>query len=279
MPDQVKALINGRAADQVSIRDRGLLYGQTVFETIAVSEQQPLLLESHLRRLDAGCERLGIESQTDTLKAEITDFCSAQASGNWVLRVTLSMGSGGRGYQNPEQPEPLRILSFHPYPDHPREHWQQGIHLGLSEVRLAQQPLLAGIKHGNRLEQILARSQWQPEWQEALLLDYAGNVVEATQSNVFIRTGNQLATPDLSDCGVAGIMREQVLEIADNVGASTRIVSLSNADIVAADEVFLSNSVIGIWPVKRYGEQHYDDFTISHKLLKTLQENGSVPLI
>ncbi|MEM8501423.1 MAG: aminodeoxychorismate lyase [Pseudomonadota bacterium] len=279
MPDTVTASINGRAADQISIQDRGLLYGQTLFETIAVVDQQPLLLGPHLQRLQSGCDALQIGLDSDLLTKEVTEFCQQQDAEKWVLRVTLSMGVGGRGYKNPDAPEPVRILSRHSYPDHPSELWEQGITLGLVDVRLARQPLLAGIKHGNRLEQIIARSQWQSGWHEALVRDDQDHVIEGTQSNLFIRNGEQISTPDLRNCGVAGVMREQVLQIANKIGASTRIVSLSSADIIAADEVFLSNSLVGVWPVKTFMDRQYDDFNACHKLLKLLQEDGSVPTI
>ena len=271
--------LNGKAIDQISLSDRGLLYGQTLFETIPVCHQQPLLLERHLNRLAKGCDALSIAVDLEQLQHEIDEFCEAQTANKLVLRITLSMGEGGRGYANPENSHSQRILSIHPFPKHPKAHWRDGIKLGLAEIKLACQPALAGIKHGNRLEQVIARGQWHDDWQEALLLDQQDQVIEGTQSNLFVRHGDTLLTPDLSTSGVAGIMREQVLELADNIGVTAKIMSLSLADIEAADEVFLSNSVIGLWPVREFQRQTFNDFSISHQLLELLEENGAIPTL
>lgn len=271
--------LNGKAIDQISLSDRGLLYGQTLFETIPVCHQQPLSLERHLNRLAKGCKALSIDLDFEQLKVEIDEFCQAQTGNKLVLRITVSMGEGGRGYANPETTHSQRILSMHSFPKHPKKHWHDGIKLGVAEIKLASQPALAGIKHGNRLEQIIARGQWHDDWQEALLLNQQDQVIEATQSNLFVRHGNSLATPDLNTSGVAGIMREQVLELADNIGVPTKIMSLSLTDIKAADEVFLSNCVIGIWPVREFQEQTFRDFSLSHQLLELLEENGAIPTL
>jgi 4-amino-4-deoxychorismate lyase len=271
--------LNGKATDQISLSDRGLLYGQTLFETIPVCHQQPLLLERHLQRLAKGCKLLSIELDLEALQREIDEFCQAQTANKLILRITVSMGEGGRGYANPETSHAQRILSIHPFPKHPKAHWRDGIKLGVAKIKLSSQPALAGIKHGNRLEQVIARGQWHDDWQEALLLDQHQFVIEGTQSNIFVRHGDSLLTPDLSDSGVAGIMREQVLELADNIGVTSKIMSLSLADIEAADEVFLSNSVIGLWPVREFQEQTFSDFSISHQLLKLLEENGAIPTL
>lgn len=270
-------LINGTPADQISVMDRGLLYGQTVFETIAIEYQQPLLLDQHLRRLVRGCATLAIELDNSLIKAEVMALCKAQQTDRSVLRITLSMGQGGRGYLNPKETSSKRILSLHEYPEIPDANWSTGIMLGVASIQLSQQPALAGIKHGNRLEQVIARSQWRADWQEALLLDQHENVIEGTQSNLFIRAGDIISTPDLYLCGVAGIMRDQVLGLADKVGATPQIMSLSLDDVARADEVFVCNSLIGLWPVREFQGHHYTDFSISHKLLKLLKENGSIP--
>ena len=269
--------INGQAGDSIAVTDRGLLYGQSVFETIAVSNRKPHLLKQHMQRLQLGCETLAIALDLSVLQFEIDQACQLIRQDRAVLRVTVSMGSGGRGYANPEQVNATRVISVHDYPDLPIQHWQTGILLGTAEIRLAAQPALAGIKHANRLEQIVARTQWHDGWHEALLLDQQDKVIEGTQSNVFVVKAGVLYTPDLSQCGVAGVMRNHILQLADSNGVQSRIVSLSEADLIGADEIFMSNSLIGIWPVKRFRERAYNDFRISHKLLKILEKNGAIP--
>jgi len=272
-------LLNGRPAEQISLNDRGLLYGQSLFETIAVSHQQALLLEQHLARLQQGCKALGIPLDAQILVAEINALCASLSDQKAVLRITITMGEGGRGYANPETIEANRILSIHPFPKLQKSNWSDGIRLGLSELRLSTQPATAGIKHGNRLEQVIARNQWQADWQEALLLNQHDELVEATQSNIFLRKGNRLSTPELSASGVAGVMRSQILELSELLGVESRIVSLSLADLEAADEVFVSNSLIGVWPVKEFQNICFSDFQFSHNLLKILEENGAIPTL
>ncbi len=268
-------LINGRQSDQLSALDRGLLYGQSVFETITVIANKACLLEHHMNRLVRGCKALSIPLNTDQLRQEIGTIIQDQSK--TVLRVTISMGVGGRGYMNPLKPEPCRILSLHPFPDHPSKYWQEGIELGIAEIRLAQQPALAGIKHGNRLEQIIARSQWQKDWQEALLLDQSDHVIEATQSNIFILRDAELLTPRLDVAGVEGVMREFVISSAHNLGLSVKTVPLSVDNIEAADEVFLTNSVIGLWPVRKFKNTVYQNQKTSHKLLNLMIKNEVIP--
>lgn len=273
-------LVNGQISAHISAADRGLLYGQSVFETIAIVEQVPQLLDLHLARLQRGCDVIGIpfdETLKQTLSAEADQLSENQSKA--VLRMTLSMGEGGRGYLNPSEIHANRILSRHPYPEFDHKRWRDGIELGLVSIRLASQTALAGIKHGNRLEQIIARSQWQQDWHEALILDQQDNVIEATQSNVFIVKDGELLTPDLSHCGVAGVMREHVIEQAKKLGVKAQIVSLSVSDIHAAEEVFLSNSVIGIWPVKRFQSHTYDTPELSSKLLNLMIKNEVIPNI
>lgn len=254
------------------------MYGQSLFETVAVSQHKPCLLDQHLQRLQQGCQILGIQFDEDQLSSEIT-VAIERAPEKSVLRIAITMGEGGRGYKNPESPEPTRILSLHDYPSYPQSYYLQGVELGVADIRLASQPVLAGIKHSNRLEQIIARSQWQDNWQEALLLDTAGDVIEATQSNVFIVKDTIIKTPDLNLAGVAGVMRDFILSKANEIGVSCEIMRLSLTDIEQADEVFVSNSIIGLWPVKRFQTTQYSNFTFSNKLLTVMQGHGAIPNI
>jgi len=235
-------------------------------------------MHSHLRRLEIGSRAIGIpydDNLRETIQEEAQSVTTGQNKA--VLRVSLSMSEGGRGYLNPNAPNATRILSLHPYPEHPPENWQEGILLGMASIRLASQPALAGIKHGNRLEQIIARNQWLEGWQEALICDQNDYVVEATHSNVFIVCDGVLKTPDLSNCGVAGVMRGWVIETADTIGVKTLIVPLSGADIEAADEVFVTNSLIGLWPVKQFLNSVYEKPILANKLLNLMLKNEVIP--
>ena len=271
-------LLNGLETSQTSVFDRGLLYGQSVFETIAIRQNDFCLLDLHLQRLAKGCEVLSMPLDQTALKNELALFRkSLKDNAKSVLRITITMGEGGRGYLNPEEPQVSRILSLHDYPAHSSTNWTDGIILGLSDVKLASQPLLAGLKHGNRLEQLMARRSWQAGWHEAIVCDYAENVIEATQSNVFIVSDSVIKTPDLSYCGVAGVMREYVIEQAQKFGFEVQIVSLSVAELSQTDEVFVTNSIIGLWPVKQFQQHEFTHFNVATTLLKSIINNEVIP--
>jgi len=270
-----KTWLNGRTATSVSVYDRGLMYGQSLFETIAVVNYQPKLLEQHLRRLQHGAEALGIPCNLPLLEQEINNVCRTDSKfpESAVLRLSLTMGEGGRGYSNPKEVQSNRIITLYNYPVYPDEYWVTGINLGLSEVRLAQQPLLAGFKHSNRLEQTIARAKWHEGWQEAILLDTDSQVIEGTQSNLFIVSNNKLRTPDLKKAGVAGVMRDFILQQTLALGVDCEVQSLTIKDIETADEVFMTNSVIGLWPVRQFAKRRYNQDLISQKILTCIRNH------
>ena len=146
-------------------------------------------------------------------------------------------------------------------------------------TRLCHNPLLAGIKHLNRLEQVLARREWdEPSIGEGLLLDVDGRLVEGTMSNLFLVRGQMLLTPDLRRCGIAGIMRSIILEQAERQSLAAEIRSLEAADLQAADEVFLCNSLIGIWPVIAVDDRTYRKGPVTtrlQQLLEAAEDDGS----
>lgn len=246
MTDRV--LVNGELGGAIASTDRGLCLGDGVFETIAVTDGQPLRWSTHLERLSAGCARLGIPCPSaDTLAAERQGLIPG--GGNGILRVTVSRGPGGAGYAVPAVPQPTRILRFRETP---------GITLRgepatvrTCALRLAEQPALAGIKHLSRLEQILARQEWtDPAIDEGLMYDRQGYLVEATASNLFLSRGGRLLTPRLDRCGVAGVLRSYVLAAAEQLGIEVSIGRVQGDDLERADEVFLTNSIRGLRPVR-----------------------------
>lgn len=276
--DLPKVWLNGEADKKISVFDRGLMYGQSVFETISVFARKPLLLDAHLKRLQEGCTALGIPYDAEFLVSEIVIACaSLPKQARAVLRINVTMGEGGRGYENPQNPKANRIVSLHEYPDYPSSYWQQGVTIGLVAMRLSEQPLLAGLKHANRLEQTLARSQWHDDWQEALILNENEKVIEATQSNVFVVKDGVIKTPNLSKAGVAGVMRDFILSKVNSLGSKAHITELTMSDIYNADEVFLSNSVIGLWPVSQCLKQHFSDHSMTRKLQTICQDYELIP--
>ncbi|HKK04931.1 MAG TPA: aminodeoxychorismate lyase [Gammaproteobacteria bacterium] len=246
----VDMLIDGEAVSQVPATDRGLHYGDGLFETIAVLDGQPVLWPEHHARLVDGCARLGLPAPAaDILEAEIGALSRGHARA--VVKVVVTRGSGGRGYAPPPEPVPMRLVARYPWPEYPTEWLEQGVRVRTCRTRLGCNPALAGIKHLNRLEHVLARAEWDdPDIAEGLMCDSAGNVIEGTMSNVFCVHGGVLRTPQLSRCGVAGIMRAQLLQFAEAAGVVVEQTDLSLAAIAGADEVLLCNSLIGAWRVR-----------------------------
>lgn len=263
-------LIDGRPGTSIPVLDRGLQYGDGVFETIAVVNGRPLCLDAHLHRLDSGCRALGIPApDSRSVSTEAVQVAAGEARA--VLKITLTRGTGGRGYQPPPEPVATRIVSLHPWPDYPPHFRSQGIDAIFCRIAMALQPALAGIKHLNRLEQVLARSEVSGTGcAEGFVADTTGAIVEGTMSNVFLRQDRLLLTPDLQQCGVMGIVRAEILKRAGAMGLETRVRRIERTDVLAADEVFFTNSVIGIWPVRRAGDHEFAAADVALRLAHAL---------
>jgi len=254
----IRHWVDGVADAPLDPGDRALHYGDGLFETLAVSEGRPRHLARHLARLAAGLARLGIPADPAPWGEELTAAAAQAPGGRGVLKLVVSRGSGGRGYAPPEAPIPRRFLFLHPWPAGVEAGRRQGVAVRWCRTRLAEQPALAGLKHLNRLEQVLARAEWRdPAIAEGLLCDVSGRVVEGTRSNLFLVRDGALLTPRLDRCGVAGVMRALVLETAATLGLEAQVVTLRPEDVTAADELFLSNSVIGLWPVRCLDDRSY----------------------
>lgn len=262
----MSVLINGQAADCISVRDRSFQYGDGLFETMAVIEGVCPFWERHMQRLQNACRRLQLPFPDSTLlRAEAQTLIENET--RVVLKLILSRGEGGRGYAYPEQVQPVRVFMCHPWPGYPKKNWQQGIQIRFCRTTLARQPRLAGLKHLNRLEQVLARNEWQDtEIVEGLMLDENGNVIEGTMSNVFMVQNERLYTADLSASGVAGIMRGYILDLARKAGIEIHIGNISKQQLGEADEIFISNSLIGLWPVNRLDGKTFTVGATSRKL-------------
>jgi 4-amino-4-deoxychorismate lyase len=264
-------LINGDAASELAADDRGLAYGDGVFETIAIVAGEPALWPAHYERLASGCRLLGFTPPTATcLYAEVRRVAGV---GSGVVRITITRGSGGRGYRAPGAPEPRRIVTASPLPDYPIGHWQDGIAVRLCSTRLPYRPALAGHKHLNRLEQVLARSEWDdPAIPEGLMATPDDSAIaEGTMTNLFARFGDDLVTPPIRDYGVEGVMRGHIRAERERVGRTLREAPLALDDLVRADEVFVTNSLIGLWPVRDLaGKAVWEDWPWCREMLARL---------
>lgn len=263
-------LINGQPETHVDVTDRGLHYGDGLFETIAVRAGRPQLWQAHMVRLAEGCVRLGIPLPDVTLLAAEADQLCADAD-KAVVKIIVTRGSGGRGYRAPEAVQPTRIVARYPWPEYADA--ATPYNLRLCRTPLGCNPILAGIKHLNRLEQILARSEWSDDSiQEGVMCDTQGNVIECISANLFGVRNGTLMTPDLIRCGVAGVMRETVLGLAEKLGIPSEITTIHRDEIAQMDELFVTNAILGIRPVIRYEQSDYTQNTITKVLQNALEE-------
>lgn len=251
-------LIDGEYCEHIPVNDRGLQYGDGAWETIAIQQGKPVRLAWHLERLLQGLAKLGIAApDVRLLQQEITQVCASHHQA--VLKLTITRGQGQRGYKPSANTSARRILQLSAFPEFPTSYTEQGIRLALCETRLAQQPLLAGFKHLNRLEQVLARAEFDTDFQEGLMCDYDGNVIEGTMSNLFIVDQNdQIHTPDLTQCGIQGIMRRFFIQSLADQGIQCHIHALTLSDVKQAKSLFMTNSLIGLWPVREFVGQQYE---------------------
>ncbi len=242
--------IDGREAGAVSALDRGLHYGDGLFETIACLGHRPRLLERHLARLEAGCRRLALATDLAAVAAEVREL--AAGSGRAIVKVLVTRGAAtARGYGPSGTERPTRITLRYAWPEDDARLAQEGVRVRIAATRLGENPALAGLKHCNRLEQVLARTEPRDaDFAEALMFSSAGRLISGTMSNVFLVQRDGLATPRLDACGVAGVMRATVLEAAAAAGIPAAEAALGAAELEQAEEIFLTNALIGVRPVR-----------------------------
>lgn len=243
--------VNGRAVTQVSARDRGLHYGDGLFETIACTGGQARLLPLHLRRLSEGCRRLGIAvADTQEIAREIAELAAPVPRA--VIKLLVTRGAAAaRGYAVAGTGTATRVTLRYPWPVEDPHLALHGVRVRTATTCLGENPALAGLKHCNRLEQVLARREWtDPSITEALMYSSSGALVSGTMTNVFVVQDSRLQTPRLERCGVAGVMRSTVLHAAGTAGIAVEECTLQAADVNHAEELFLTNALIGIHPVR-----------------------------
>jgi 4-amino-4-deoxychorismate lyase len=257
-------LVNGQFQGSLPVSDRGLQYGDGVWETLLISLGSIILLDEHLQRLQWGCRVLNIMGLNEQiLRQEILLISKNTTQG--ILKIIITRGSGGRGYSAQGLNSPTRILSLHQLPEHIDFYRHNGITIQYCNTRLAHNPQLAGFKHLNRLEQVLARSELRDDCQEGLVSDIQGNIIEGTMSNLFIITGQQVITPLLTECGIQGIMRAYIISLLVKENIDVIECRISEKDIEDADGIFFSNSVIGLWFVSSINQSNTHQRRFSYK--------------
>lgn len=252
----VRYCVNGRLVAGVAPTNRGFAYGDGVFRTMrlldGVLQDWPL----HYQTLVADCSKLQIVCPSAELLMQEFKYLMSTANDDEkqgsIVKIIITRGEGARGYAPPAICEPTRVFVQSPLPVYPPEIYSAGVALYTCQTRLAQQPLLAGIKHLNRLENVLARAELKdPRFFDGLLLDYSEQVIEAVSGNLFLRKDGLVFTPALSACGVAGIMRQKVMDWYQTQGQPVVVTSLQHEQLLSADAVVVTNSVYGICQVVR----------------------------
>jgi 4-amino-4-deoxychorismate lyase len=263
--------INGEPGGGLDPRDRGLAYGDGLFETMACRAGTIRWIDYHLERLAHGCRRLAMPVPgLEAIKAELLSRCPPQ--GQAVVKLVVTRGVGERGYRAPEPAKLNRIVSVTPWFGYPREQYIRGLTVELCALRLAENPQLAGLKHLCRLEQVLAQMELGGRSaDEGLLRDRTGFVVGGISSNVFSVRGRRLLTPPLRRCGVHGVMRRIVLERAAEAELESAEEELTLSQLLESDEVFMTNAVAGIRPVRLLAGRAFEVGPRTRALMRRLE--------
>jgi 4-amino-4-deoxychorismate lyase len=271
--------LNGRPlVDGVSAYDRGLHYGDGLFETIVCVKGRARFLSLHLERLSLGCERLSIAlGDVTPLRDEIQ--AAAAASGDALIKVIVTRGEAvARGYGWSGTEIASRFVFRYPLPPENGAAGRDGIRAVVAKLRYGENPQLAGLKHLNRLEQILARAEVPAEAAaELLVFSSSGHLISGTMSNVFLVSQGRVLTPKLDRCGVAGVMRRVILRETAAAGVDAEERTLSDADLASADEIFVANARIGLWPVRSLDGRERGVGPVTRKIqarLSTLLESA-----
>lgn len=270
-------LVDGRAVDAVGVTDRGLAYGDGLFETLLVRGGRVCQWHRHWDRLVLGCRRLGIAPPSETLvMEEIRVILQGYVDG--VLKIQVTCGGGGRGYSRQPVASPRRILGLYPPPPYPPEWQADGVIIRICRTQATWNPILAGLKHLNRLDSVLARAEWSdPRVAEGLMLGPEGEIVGGTMSNLFLWDGSRLRTPRIDRCGIAGTVRALAMDLAAEHGIACTETRLGRADLLEGAGIFLTNSVLGVWSVRRLQERDYDPGDLPLTLLDAVRRTAWTP--
>ncbi len=253
-------LINGSFDHVISPLDRGFAYGDGIFRTFVMRDGQPEYWPLHYQKLVADCAAINIVCPSaELLMSDLQQLFMSDAQSkenSAVAKIIITRGEGSRGYTPPAITAPTRVVVKSLMPEYPAERFSVGVHLTVCATRLAPQAKLAGIKHLNRLENVLARMEWGSDYiasgiADGIMLDMQGNVIECTAANVFARFGDTLITPSLNLCGVAGVTRQRIMNVAHALSLKVSEETFDLKKLLSADEAIICNSLYGAWQVHK----------------------------
>lgn len=277
VPGDALIWLDGAEASALPLPDRGLDFGDGVFETLLIRRGEPLYLDLHLARMQRGCRVLSLPDGDTTVRRHLQIATAALTARGWLwasLRITLSRGPGPRGYRPPADTRPRVIISATRL-DTVTQDMPAPATLHLAEMRWGTQPALAGLKHLNRLEQVLAAAEYsEAGLDEAVMLDQQGQVISVVAGNLFIVAGGEILTPALEHCGICGTRRELVKRRwAPEIGLAVRECALEISQVEQADEAFYTNSLIGLRPVASFAQRHWSEYPICDALYRQYRED------
>jgi 4-amino-4-deoxychorismate lyase len=271
MSDVIGTWIDGIEGNSVPVDDRGLQYGDGIFETILVRDGVPRFLALHRERLRRGLTQLNIQFLASQALAEEIARASALAPPLAILKIIITGGSARRGYKRPENAVARRIMSLWPTTPMPAEILANGVILNVTRLRLPEPSPFAGLKHLNRLENVMAADYAGGPIVDALMLDTSERLVSCTNGNVFLVKGGEVLTPRVDRVGVNGIMRQVVMREAPRLGIEVSEKDLTLDDLSSADGIFITNVRIGVVPVQRVREHVFGMTEIATRLRNTIE--------
>jgi 4-amino-4-deoxychorismate lyase len=274
-------IVDGRLQASIPVSDRGLAYGDGLFETARFKKRYLPAWRLHLQRLMRGAEVLGLDIDASLVERNLDlalDFAEEHQIRDGIVKLIVTRGDGGQGYIPLEKSVPRVVMTVREYQPlqlvRPESGDAGSVELVSCRYKLSHNPALAGLKHLNRLEHVLAaRSASLNVGQQGLVFDKDDRPVETLHHNLFLIEGSSLVTSDLSLCGVAGVLRRAILEhFAPAIGLSVKVEHLSSDDLVAANEVFICNGVHGVTPVTRWQECRWQEGHLTRKLMQCISE-------
>lgn len=272
MASNVSVWLDGVPGSALPLPDRGLDFGDGLFETLLLENGRALFRQAHLERLRVGLAALALPDCSSTAEQHLERVCADIVSRGWpwaALRITVTRGAGERGYAAPAQVTPRIIITASPM-QHDCRQMPQPAALVFADLRLSSEPFLAGVKHLNRLEQVIAATQArQAQADESVLLDHSGRVVSVAAGNLFFVVGKELVTPPLAACPIHGTRRRLVIEqLAPALGLDIREARVESEFFSSCDEVFFTNSLQGLRPVKTLGAASWETYPVCEALFE-----------
>ena len=282
--DNYVSLINGKFLKTVSVLDRGLSYGHGLFETMSWRHLRELdsfgveFWNRHLKRLSASSLKMKIKMPSKEIlnnyKDKIIKKSINLGFNEGVLKIIITRGVGGRGYKYEKDIEPTIIFLSFPKVRIDESFFKKGVNLRFCKSPIFVNHQLSGIKHLNRIDSVMARSEWQnKEFFDGVLLDDSKNIIDGTMTNIFFSKNNILYTPDLKKSGINGIMRQVVIEKSKIFFNSVHEIQINKKNLKLYDEMFITNSIIKILPVKKLEKKEFSISQSTRNLINHFSED------